>query len=551
MRHPVSITFAILLLTALITPPSLFAAPPKVDYLFPAGGQRGTEVAVTVGGEFSSWPIEVWTDRAGVVVKAEAEKGKLRVALDANTPPGVCWLRLYSAEGASVARPFLIEQLPEIMETELVNDAPEKPQAVEGDVIINGRLQKAGDVDGFGVKLKQGQSLVASLRANSVLGSPVDAVLQICELRRRKYSSVADAPSQVDSYVLVQNHDTLGLDPYLDFVAPKDGTYMVRVFGFVSEPNGTIGFSGGERAIYRLLLTQSGYVDRALPSADGNTWQLFGPGLPDEGVLGERAGNIAFKSSIAGQVTLPPTASVLSAQTGSPLRIEKDATPALIVGQLATPGAQQEVLFTAKKGDSWDIALQSRSLGYPLDAVLTVMDDTGKSLQQIDDTDKKADPKLTFKAPRDGEYSLRVRDLHHRGGARFIYWLDLKATGPTFSLSITDDIALAPGKTVEVPVTITRKGGHASNIAISAAGIDNTPLPPGVTAQVVTSEAKGDSAKSVKLVLSATADAAPANVPIAITGRDDANDATVVAEPAATLDFAKPPPHLWLTVLKP
>src|SRR4029077_9396083 len=36
------------------------AAVPTLDYLFPAGGQRGTSVTVTAGGKFESWPMKVW-----------------------------------------------------------------------------------------------------------------------------------------------------------------------------------------------------------------------------------------------------------------------------------------------------------------------------------------------------------------------------------------------------------------------------------------------------------------------------------------------------------
>ena len=40
------------------------AAAPVVEYLYPAGGQRGTMVTVTAGGKFEPWPVKAWTSTA-------------------------------------------------------------------------------------------------------------------------------------------------------------------------------------------------------------------------------------------------------------------------------------------------------------------------------------------------------------------------------------------------------------------------------------------------------------------------------------------------------
>jgi hypothetical protein len=526
----------------------LCAAPPTVTTLFPSGGQRGTEVVVTANGNFSTWPVEVWTDRPGVTAKSEADKGKLRVTIAADCPPGVAWLRLYTAEGSAAARAFLVEQLPEIEEAE-PNDAPEKPQAVAAQQVVNGRLQKSGDVDGFAVPLKQGETLIASLRAHGVLGSSIDGVLQICEVRERKFSSVAGSPPQIDAFVLAQNNDAVGLDPQLVFVAPRDATYLVRVFGFSAEPDSTIGFAGGDKHVYRLTLTTGGFVECALPKIDGSL-QLFGPGLSVEGIAGQRSGDVAFAPGVAGQTLVPSAQRLMTGPTDQPLALSDFTPPLAVMGRLAAPQAKAELRLTANKGKPLEIAVRSRSLGYPLDAVLTIDDAMGKTLQRVDDSDKSADPQLTFNPPADGEYVLRLRDLHRRGGPRFAYWLEISLAVPRFTLALAGDVTLMPGKTVEVPVTIARHHGHAANIMISATGPNGAPLPHGVTAAVVTSEPKGDSAKAVKLVLTATPDAPPGGFPLIISGREE-NGPTVIARPADTVLFADVPANVWLTVVKP
>jgi hypothetical protein len=197
------------------------AAPPTVNYFFPAGGQRGQTVETTAAGSFANWPANCWVNRPGLTVSPGKDKGKLSIAIAADATPGVYWLRLYDAEGAAAPQPFIVGTLTEASEQE-PNDSPEKPQTLSSAAVtINGKLQKRGDVDAFSVGLTQGQTLVASLEAHRTLGSPVDPVLQI-------------ASSQ--GTVLAQNDDEREIDPQLAFVAPATGNYLVRVFGFPAAP---------------------------------------------------------------------------------------------------------------------------------------------------------------------------------------------------------------------------------------------------------------------------------------------------------------------------
>ncbi len=113
------------------------------------------------------------------------------------------WVRLYDEEGATSLRPFLVGALPELVEVE-PNDDPRRPQAVAAPrVVVNGRLAKPGDVDGFAVKLDQGETLAADLEADRHIGSPMDAVLQVVS---------------AEGFVLAQNNDTVGRDPRIGYL---------------------------------------------------------------------------------------------------------------------------------------------------------------------------------------------------------------------------------------------------------------------------------------------------------------------------------------------
>ena len=227
---------------------------PALTSLFPAGAQQGKTVEVLASGTFAHWLVRAWADRKGVEIKAAKDKGKLIVTVAANVAPGVCWIRLYDAQGASVPRPFLIGTLPEVMEKE-PNDEPRKPQVLPAlPVVVNGRLDKDGEVDGFAIRLRKGETLVASLEANRTLGSPMDGVLQVLS---------------AEGFVLEENNDDRGLDPQVVFTAPKEGGYIVRTFAFPAQPSSGIRFAGGPTYIYRLTLTAGGFADYAFPLAVG------------------------------------------------------------------------------------------------------------------------------------------------------------------------------------------------------------------------------------------------------------------------------------------
>ncbi len=204
----------------------LFAAAPELNFLHPAGVQRGETVTVEAGGKFAAWPPQIWTDRPGITVEAAEKKGELKISTSAKTLPGLYWIRLYNAEGASAQRPFVVGTLPEQMETEPNNDYRKPQEVAETSVIINGRLNGSNDVDTFAVKLAEGQTLVASMTANEVLGSPMDAVLEI---------------TSTAGFRLAYNHDTYNLDPQIVFTAPAEGTYLVRTFALLP-PNQSIVF---------------------------------------------------------------------------------------------------------------------------------------------------------------------------------------------------------------------------------------------------------------------------------------------------------------------
>ncbi|MBM4077092.1 MAG: hypothetical protein FJ267_15790, partial [Planctomycetes bacterium] len=269
---------------------SAWAAAPTLTHLSPAGGQRGTKVSVTCAGSFT-WPVSVFAP--GVEVSVGQESGKLEVTIPTDLETDRVWIRLHSAEGASAALPFLIGNLKEIAETEPNNSPKNAQQIADSAVTINGALIDA-DVDGFQVNLSAGQTLVANVDGNTKLGSPMDSILQV---------------ASADGFVLADNHDEVGLDPRIVFTAKKTGTYIVRLFGYPSNPDTTIAYRGAANYIYRLTLTTGPYVTHSIPLAhQKDTPDLVVPigwNIPEETKLpvvvlgGERLSNVRERETLA------------------------------------------------------------------------------------------------------------------------------------------------------------------------------------------------------------------------------------------------------------
>ena len=107
--------------------------------------------------------------------------------------------------------------------------------------------------------------------------------------------------------------------------------------------------------------------------------------------------------------------------------------PAALNGQIE-PGETDSFRFRLAGNEQVHFALKGRLLnpyigdGVPgnFQPVLEVKDETGKSLAFADDNYFDPDPVLNFTAPRDGVYTLEIRDALYRGRADFVYRIDAR-----------------------------------------------------------------------------------------------------------------------------
>lgn len=171
--------------------------------------------------------------------------------------------------------------------------------------------------------------------------------------------------------------------------------------------------------------------------------------------------------------------------------------PVLVNGQIVG-GEADYYRFSAKAGRTVVCELDGRKLlpyipdavpGW-LQAVLTLYDADGRPIASDDSFRTDPDPVLIFKAPKDGEYLLEVRDAIYRGREDFVYRLsvgelpfitDLSPTGgargTTTRVKLTGvnldkaeiDVPLAADAPA-VTLVGTTSGGLATNLKPFAAG---------------------------------------------------------------------------------
>ncbi len=526
------------LAVALWAPSSATAAPPDVTYLYPAGARRGTTVEVTAAGTFERWPVGGWASTRGVEVKAGKRRGQLTVTVASDAQPGVCWVRLHDEQGASGLRPFLIGTLPEVLERE--PKAPANPQVLPGNsVTVNGVLAKPGDVDVFALELQKGQTLVASVEANRTLKSPMDGVLQVLS---------------AEGFVLEQNDDHRGLDPQIVFTALRAGRYLVRIFAFPATPAASIRFAGAETFVYRLTLTTGGFADHAWPlavdrAAPGEV-AVMGWNVPKAArllpVVARPGSELVslFHPELANVVSVrvEPHAAVVEAEPNDRRRPQGVELPVTVSGRIGRPGEVDVYEFTLRKGQTAQVAVEARSLDSPLDPGLRVTDPSGKVVSQPTQPKRQlnADPELTLTATSDSTYRVEVSDQYDHGGPRYVYRLRLALPQPDFALAVgADRFALLPGKPLDVPVTVARRGGFKGEVEVTAEG-----LPAGVMAQPVRAAA-GSSSVTLRLTGEGTLAAGAFHIVGRVKGEPEQ-----VRFARAPTEIAGVSEHLWVTLSK-
>ena len=436
------------------------AAVPTLDSVYPPGGKKGSEIALTLNGKFDPWPCSLWFSRKGLTFTPDPDPkkigtGKLTIAPDA--APGPVFIRAHNAEGASAPVFFIISDQNEILEEEKDNNtiAGAAPlDRAQLPLVLNGTLSAGGELDSKRIPLEKGETLFAAIEAYA-LRSLVDPAIHLHDAAGNRLLLEHDGPDN--------------LDPLLTFTAPEKGDYILSLAGFSHPPAASVAYTGSKNANYRLHLALK---REQLP-------EHLGPADPGP--------------DTAGDILTP----------GKPVN-----------GTLKTAGEPARYKITAKKGDKLLVEVEGRALGYPIDPVLRILKADGAEIRKEDDTNKSADPEYLWTVAGDGEYGITVSDRFSRSGETMRY--RLSAAPPVAGFTVTLDknlYALERGKPLEIKATVTRLHGHKDNLAFTIPG-----LPGGIT--LTAPETVPEKGGEVILKLEAKPDAPAASLPLRILAKE-------------------------------
>ena len=109
------------------------------------------------------------------------------------------------------------------------NNTTTSAQKVQVPSIINGQIEKPGDVDIFKISARSGEEIVAEVKARA-LGSPLDSFLQIIDfdgriLKQNDDFIEKDKFLHISETGLITHHS----DSYLKAKIPKDGIYYLKI----------------------------------------------------------------------------------------------------------------------------------------------------------------------------------------------------------------------------------------------------------------------------------------------------------------------------------
>ena len=213
---------------------------PFLTSIFPLGGRAGEQTRVQLSGHNLPQQEATFDGR--------------------NKSPGAYSLAASQRSSIANAMPFALDNLPECLEQE-PNESGEA-SAVTLPLIINGRVDKPGDIDVFRFEGKAGQQVIAEIAARR-LGSPIDSALELTDSAGKRLVFNDDHEDKGDAM------NTHQADSLISFVLPADGVYFVRLSDAQQQ--------GGPEFAYRLRLSQPmpDFALRIVPSCiNASSWRL-------------------------------------------------------------------------------------------------------------------------------------------------------------------------------------------------------------------------------------------------------------------------------------
>jgi hypothetical protein len=509
-------TFLPILLVVALFHSSAIAASPSLGAVRPVGGQRGTELEITLSGARLGDAQEIIYYQPGITTvslkKVDDNNVRAKIKIAADCRLGLHDIRLRTATGISELRTFSVGALKEVNEVEPNNDFT-KPQPIAMNVTING-IADNEDVDYFVVDAKKGERITVEVEGHRLGISEFDPYVAILDARRFELGVSDDA-------ALVWRDGCTGI------VAPKDGKYIIQVRESA--------YAGNGGCLYRAHVGNFPRASAVFPAG----------GKPGETVAVKWIGDAAGESTST--IKLPATferefgierqddkgvspfpnafrlTNLGNVMEKEPNNDQATATPftapMALNGVIEKAGDVDQFVFKATQGQVYDIHCYARRIRSPLDPVMYLGKKGAGAMLGADDS-VGPDSYFRFQAPETAEYVVWLVDQLGKGGPDYAYRIELTPVAPSLTVSTNaEQIPLGTGvMSVAVPrgnrQAILMLGSRADFGGEVNFGVDK--LPVGVSAQAPTLAA---SQVVVPVLFSAKPDAPMASALAEVTGK--------------------------------
>ena len=480
---------------------------PVIETVFPAGGQAGHSVDVTLAGSGLESVQTLRCNASGLVCERLGPL-QFRLMIPETTMPGSYDLWAVGEKGVSAARTFTVGNLTELTEHQ-PNDSAQSAMRISLDRTINGRIEKSGDMDFYQFHAKKGQRILMDCSAERI-DSRLRAVLEVFDRSGRR---------------LEVSRGYFANDPLIDFTASEDGDYILKVQDLT--------FSGSADHIYRISIDTGPRVAFAVPSIvqkgkpcriELYGWNLSKSSLdaPQTEVKNFDRILIYIPASVTHEtnvipVLMKPAQSVLDGfayyypksqsplfigltdisvmedriDNHSPTTAQKIKCPAEVSGRLENGNERDWFALEMQRGEVFYFEGMAERIQSPLDLQIDVFDASGETRlasygNQISGTTTAFptthhDPSGRFVAPSDGLFLIAVHDL--AGGIkkdpRRIYHLSVRREEPDFHLLAVPHqpepvgLNLARGGRMAMDVIAFRQRGFDGEIRVSANKLPN------------------------------------------------------------------------------
>jgi hypothetical protein len=418
------------------------------------------------------------------------EKIKVRFTAAADALPGVRDVRLATPHGASTLGQIVVVRDP-VVQCLTGHGSIKTAFAVTPPATVCGAISQPEKVDYYKFHAAEGVTLTFHMRCQRLqnrihdLQATADPILTL---------------RNADGGVLASDDNTFAADPLLVHRFAKAGDYFLEVRD--------VTYAGNRDWVYSIEINDRPFVTNVYPSrvSPGTTarLRLVGHNLPADATATLAVPADAPEGLQWFPLPLPDNGrsnAVPVIVSKLPEAVEADgdhaafdkaqplAVPSGVSGRLDKEGERDCYAFDAQAGEQFTFEVVANRHQSELDSVLRVLDAKGKTLVENDDffefqnprgaLGRHADSRIeNWTAPADGRYAVEVRDVHLRGGPRFVYFLQATRARPNFLLTLdTDKTLLAPGTVGVVWARVYRREGFTGEVKLSVDG-----LPPGVTA---------------------------------------------------------------------